>query len=294
MIKILIIPILLLAIGCGDFNRFYHDKRAVDKADYVDPDVVAVIGDTQITQEALLKTLRSLPLNQRNQYMSSPEKKYEFLETYINQLVLAKEARKRGYDQREYFKDNVEQHKNRLLVQMLGQEVLSDADLSDRAVTNYYEGNKNEYEFLDVSEIYVKRPQRGVSDESVLGTTKQIAGRIAKGEDFEQVGRAYQEGSKGNIRLSSSRQIRKGVYPPDVEAQLFSLSPGEIIGPLELGNGYYIIKLKSRTEPSSLEQVRRSVESDMTQQHFGDYSKGLWDSWDVEIYKDNLEEIELK
>src|SRR5574341_755426 len=142
----LIIPLLLIALtlSCSDFDNFYKGKRAVSKDLAGSSIVVAKIGGETITKEDLIKSLNGLPSEQRVSYLSSPERLREYLDSFINQTVLYKEAEKLGIDKREKIKESLQNYERWLLIQALSQDI-RDYQISEEEIKKYYEENPNSF-----------------------------------------------------------------------------------------------------------------------------------------------------
>src|SRR3990172_2915839 len=161
----LIISLLSMALilGCSDFDNFYQGKRVGSKDLTGSSIVVAKIGGETITKEDLIKSLNGLPPRQRINYLSSPERLREYLDSVIKQMVLYKEAEKMSIDKREKIKESLQNYERRLLIQALSQDIM-DHQISEEEIKKYYEQNPNSFKQIRVSEIFIKaNPEQGIS-----------------------------------------------------------------------------------------------------------------------------------
>ncbi len=273
------LTVCILLAGCGDMDKFQESRKEGARPVPKNPEVVAVVGEEEITIGDLDAALAKLPYNQKKLYESSPDRKASYLDALINQRVLSSEAEKMGIDRREDILQRTESYKRQLVGQALAQEILSGIEVSDDELRNYYEKNGNEFEKVKVTSLIVRK---GADGAAASKKAESLAGRAKAGEPWENLAAEADD--------SKSEDIQRGFFPPEIENEIFAAKEGEISGPLEVGNEFYIIKLDKGPEPVPFDEVSRKIEAAVVNEKVLEYVEGLRDKWGVVVYKERLEE----
>lgn len=273
------LTVCILLAGCGDMDRFQESRKEGARPVPKNPEVVAVVGEEEITIGDLDAALAKLPYNQKKLYESSPDRKASYLDALINQRVLSSEAEKMGIDKREDILQRTESYKRQLVGQALAQEILSGIDVSDDELRKYYEKNGKEFEKVKVTSLIVRK---GADGAAASEKAQSLAERAKAGEPWENLAAEADD--------SRSEDIQRGFFPPEIENEIFAAKEGRISGPLEVGNEFYIIKLDKGPEPVPFGEVSRKIEAAVVNEKVLEYVEGLRDKWGVVVYKERLEE----
>lgn len=282
---------LAVLAGCSDFNNFYEERKADRKLKAGDEDVVAIVGTEEITEGELTEALSRLPYKQRKIYQSSHEKMNEYLETYINQKVLYAEALKRGINRRKEILEKTGNFEKQLVTQTLGQEILKNIEVSESEILEYYEKNKSYFEQIGISEIFIKTdPANGVSRGDARIKAETVSERARAGDKFEDLAAEFSDGTALKKRGGGIGYINRGQLPPGIDERIFQMKEGEISEPLEVEDGFYIIKVEKRPRPLPEGKVSRKIQSELINEKLIEYMGGLREEWGVVVFKDRLEE----
>lgn len=282
---------LAVLAGCSDFDNFYRQKKTDYESKPGAPGVVAVIGSEEITLDELIEALNKLPLKKRKTYLSSREKLNEFLDAYINQKVIYAEALKRGIDRREDILERTENFKKQLIGQAFAQDILNDINISERDIQKYYDNNKEEFLRVGISIIFVKSdPEKDATRQDALTRAELVSQRAQAGDDFQKLAREYSDDAESIKRGGKVGYIEKGRYPPHIEERIFSMEEGEISKPLEVEDGFYIIKLDETAGMAPDGQTGRKIRSELVNKKVTEYVNGLREKWGVLTYKERLRE----
>lgn len=273
------LAICFLVAGCGDLDKFYEARKAGAGPVPQNPEVIAVVDGEEITKGDLNAALAKLPYKQKALYESSPERMAAYLDTLINQKVLSAEAVKRGIDRREDIIERTENLKRQLVGQALAQEILASIDVGEDDAREYYKKNLREFERVKASTLVVTQ---GTDRAAASEKAESIAERARAGEPWESLSKEADE--------SRNEYINRGAFPPEAEADIFGGNAGEISGPLEVGDEFFIIKLEKGPEPVPFSEVSRKIESAIVNEKVLEYVNGLREKWGVVVYKERLEE----
>ena len=225
-IFITLLSLITLTLGCSDFDKFYRQKNARTLDIKGGSEVVAKVGREKITKEDLVKSLESVSPNQRIIYLSSPQKLKDYLDSYINQIILYKEAEREGIDRREDIKEGLERYRRRLLIQAIGQEI-GGQKISEEDIKNYYNQNPKNLEQIKISHIFINLdPARGVTKNEARAKAELIAKRAKTGEKFQNLVDEFSDDSVSKKRGGDIGYISRGRLSPEIENNIFVLKEG--------------------------------------------------------------------
>jgi tetratricopeptide (TPR) repeat protein len=107
--------------------------------------IIAKIGDKEVTQGDLDFELNQMPPYIREQF-SSPAEKLEFLRQYIVEELLYDSAKRKGLDKDKEIIEGTFRAKKRLMAQqILSDEIKDKVNISQADVELYYKANKEKY-----------------------------------------------------------------------------------------------------------------------------------------------------
>lgn len=238
-----------------DFSAEYalQSKTAVDQSEQQKQpqgQVVATYGDQVVTMRDLDEKLELLPEEQRRQYRD-PQKKFMFLQQYLATELLARKAKKMGYDRDADVLEQLEDLKKQLMVQKMVQAQFNDkVDVTPEDLQLYYDANKQKYTepaAVRIAHIVVETED----------TAQEALAKINEGTEFAQVAADFSAdadtASKGGVIDQWLTLENAGA---DNRAQLVNaaleLNEGEVSQPIQDEQGYHIVKLLAKKPPKQL------------------------------------------
>jgi tetratricopeptide (TPR) repeat protein len=124
-------------------------------------EIIAKIGDRQITSGDLQFELSRLPVYLQDQ-IKTREQKLEFLKNYIAQELLFDSARRKGLEKNKEVREGVRQAEKSLMTQKLLQEEIENQigenKYSNADVELYFKANKDNYSEKDENGKIIKTP----------------------------------------------------------------------------------------------------------------------------------------
>ncbi len=98
--------------------------------------------------------------------------------------------------------------------------------------------------------------------EKARARIEALARRARAGEDFGVLARKHSDDADSAGRGGDLGTIRRGILPPELEAIVYALKPGEISGPVRTAYGYHLVKLIDYTPERRrpFEAVRKEIE----------------------------------
>lgn len=233
---------------------------AVTTPVFAQEEPVAVIGETEITQDAFYQAMKKVSGNVTLRTL--------ILENVLRQNVEDAEALKKAADEEvakqieeaggeENFQQlltyqklgNIEDYKYQIFMRNMFQEVVGkEIDMSDEAIQVYYE---NEYQpTMEAQHILVE-----TEDEA-----KAALERIQKGEEFDTVAKEVSKDSSAENGGLLSPFV-SGQMVKEFEDAVKNGTNGEIVPePVQSQYGFHIIKVLDNGEKKPLEEVRETVE----------------------------------
>ena len=262
---IIAVGLILMAPGCG---------RSSEKGE-----VLASIDDTEITVSDFNDRIENLPERYRDVVKN---RKSEYLQEYINDTLLYKEAMRKNLHKDKELQGVLEAARKKILVAKLLQDEVDDVIvINDEDVLAFYDENSVKYmtpEIMRVSHILV--PSRVQANE--------ILERLSAGENFEDLARAKSVDPTAQ-RAGDIGYFPKGQLMPEFEGACAQLQVGEISGVVKTKLGYHIIKLTDRRPPAPrpIEKVTDDIKSRLytakRQKLFTQLLKKLRDESDIQI-----------
>lgn len=202
-------------------------------------DVIAVVDGYRITVEDVLAELELSPEFYKASVSDNPD---AVLETYINQILIYREAKKH---EKKYRKNIAAKLKNyyikTLSKEFVENEISQNIKIDEDAIAEYYNANIEDFVIPEKVRIYeIVLPSRAKAEE--------ILRKLSYGESFETLAKresvAESRSKSGDLGWIDVRKLDK-----EIASLVSRISPGEILANIvrtELG--YHIIKLGGKTE----------------------------------------------
>ena len=221
---------LLFFTGCRDekVGQGVAEKRA--------PNVLALIGDEEITQGELDAAMESIPERKRAAVRN------RVLDSLIEARVFAEEARKAGFDKDPEVEKALERMTDETLARyFVKTHIDKEAEPSEEELRKYYEEHKDEFvvpEGVLIQEIVVKTQEEA----------KDVLKALKEGASFGGLAK------KKSIAPSWNKEghhgwLFKGQMDPVLEKMAFDLEKGKLSDIIKTEEGYYqIIEVLDKSE----------------------------------------------
>lgn len=227
--------------------------------------VYAQVGDVRITIGMIEDRLAAMQPFLRQRYRD-PEKLRQFADDMVRFELMAREAERRGYDERPQVVRTLKQNAVQLLIRREFDERITPETVTEEQVRAYYEAHADEFsraEMRRASHIRVATREEAQALRAEL---------LAGGADtFRQLARSRSLDEQTKLRGGDLRFFTAEGRPPGsrdlpVDERLvratFSLEHlGDLSEPVELPGGFSIVKLtgKRPAETRTLEQASRGI-----------------------------------
>lgn len=195
---------------------------------------------------------------------NNPEGRRMVLEQLINKKLFLADAAKNLYEYDPKFKAEFQKMKEEMLANFAIAKAVEGVKVTDEEAKAFFEENKNELmsgETVNASHILVDSEEKAT----------ELLSKINAGEI------SFEDAARANSSCPSSEQggnlgeFTRGQMVPEFDEACFSMSVGEIKGPVKTQFGYHLIKLNAKNEAKPIEfsdiadQIKQKLMSDKQQ-----------------------------
>ncbi|WP_446898220.1 peptidylprolyl isomerase [Clostridium sp. LBM24168] len=242
--------------------------------------ILAIVNGTEIKESDIQDSINRFPIDKRNQLNTDEGKKHLLNEMIFFELAY-NYAKDMNLENDEEYLRMIELAKKDILTQVAISKVMSNADVNDKEVEDYYNANKDMY----------KNPEK-VKAKHILVDSEEKAEKILKeiqdGMSFENAARKYSS-CPSKARGGDLGEFSRGQMVPEFENVAFMLDIGVISKPVKTQFGYHLIKVeeKIKTSRASYNQVKDSIKRGLLQERqayqYSKFDKELRKRYKVEI-----------
>ncbi len=232
------------------------------------------LNGKELGAQWIIKQLKPVEFPQKPLFQSENQFK-TVLDNLVTQQLIVDYGFAHGYDKEPDFRSKIDKYSDRYIKDaFVKKEISSKIRLSDAEVENYYQQHKND-KYLDREKVQVQ--EIFVKDEKLA---RELRKRIDAGENFGLLAEKYTERPAGKGTKGELPAFARGRYGR-MGQEAFKLKPGEVAGPIKLGNGWSIIKLEKHIKPGPkpLAKVKGQVQSDLKKE----IQKKKADEWDAKL-----------
>ncbi len=233
---------------------------------------------------------------------------------YLNMYLMAHEAEKRDLEHTDpMVKEMLELSRMQVLSMALNQQLQEKTKPTDAEIEKYYNDNPSAFVEIGLRRLYIPKPvqapptapapsNNGAAPAPASATPKpedveaqkaaaeKLRDRAAAGEDLDKLEKEAFEAA-GNKQTPPPTQMgnrRHNILPPDQDAEVFALNPGQVSKLFENPGGWYLYKVESKRtlalndvkeeiqrklQPEKLNDARQAitgkVKSDLNEKYFG-------------------------
>jgi peptidyl-prolyl cis-trans isomerase C len=237
LMKVLSVRVLVCVVVCLLFLTGCRDEK-VGKGDAEkrDSNVLALIGDEEITKEDLEAAMEQIPEKKRTALRN------RVLDSLIEARVFAEEAKKAGFTEDPEVQKALERMTDETLARyFIKTHIDKEAEPSEEEVRKYYEEHKDQFVVPD-----------GVMIQEIVVKTREEAQKVLKalkgGASFEDLAK------KESIAPSWKKEghegwLFKGKMDPELEKVAFDLEKGKLSDIIKTEKGYYqVVKVLDKSE----------------------------------------------
>jgi len=258
---ILLIVISLALTACN------KKEGAVKTKD--ESNIILVVGNEKLTETELQEKIETLPTKYK-EYSKSEKGREALIEEIAIRKMLKQEAVKKGIEETESYKKDLEEIREDLLIKhMVSKKIVEGVKLTDSELKSEYEKNKENFktqEKIKAAHILIN-----VSDDMTEAQVEDAKERAEKiltevtQANFNEMAKKYSEGptSENGGELG---WFEKNSMVKEFGDAAFTGVPGKIYGSIvKTQFGYHIIYIQDKKEVGYLdfEDVKSSLEKEL-------------------------------
>lgn len=169
-----------------------------------------------------------------------------------------------------------------------------DADITPEEQKKFYESNRQRYATARVRVIYVSYmlnppkttapgAKKIASEPEARAKAEAILKELRAGADFAKLVKQYSEHTESAAKDGDFGTIRgSDNYPEDVKKAVLAGKAGDLIGPIRLGNGYYIFRVdESILQP--YDSVKDEIFTELKDKRFYSWIEKVRSAVDVKL-----------
>lgn len=235
-------------------------------ADPAHTDVLAKVGNTEITRDMLDNIIATIPEENRVPFLT-PDGRKKILEEVLSFMLFAEAAKREGMDKEPAVKTRLDYVQTEYLAREYFRRYLAKtAPITEEELAAYYKQHQSEF-----------KPPEEVQARHILAQTESDANKVMEqvkaGKDFAELAKKHSidpaAAKGGKLELPDGKDwLPKGTFEKSFEFTLFKIPKGEVGGPVKTQFGWHILKVDDRRQPEmpAFVQVRGMIKSRLQDQ----------------------------
>ncbi len=231
-----------------------------------DNGLLATIGKDDVKIDEMLRILEDLDGERKQSLKENPAMLNQIVRTLLIQRVVLGEAKAQGWDKSPEVQRNLERVRDAAIAESFLQSKAEPASEypSEAELAEAYEAAKpnllvpRQYR---VAQIFIAA-QEGKAKARLDAALADLAKPEA---DFAAVARLHSQDTQSNSRDGIIGWVAENQLQPEVKAALEELKKDEVSKPIQLADGWHIVKWMEKKEPytASLAEVRDELRSQL-------------------------------
>jgi len=260
-----------LALWKPDLKPFSSLRSATTStADAGGGKVVMRVNGEAVTESEFQAAYSQLPEDMQRQF-ASEQGKQSFAEQMVRLKLLEQEGRKLGVEKDPKVAGQLAADHTNIIAAAAAQKLVPQP--TNDAVMKFYNENRKNFESMELSHILVAYqggmvpPKNGkpLSQQDALKKAQALSQQLKKGGDFAKAARENSDDAASAERGGLLGPLSPGMLPPELEAQVFPLQPGQVSDPVPSRYGVHIFKAGAHSA-QPLEQVKQGISRRVQQQ----------------------------
>jgi peptidyl-prolyl cis-trans isomerase C len=261
----LLILVAILATGAS----------AQPPAEHTAGDVLAKVGDKEITRDMLDNIIATIPQENRVPFLT-PDGRKKILDEVISFMLFSQSAKAEGIDKEPAVETRLEYVQDEYLArEYFRRHAEKEALISEEALKEYYENHLSEF-----------KPPEEIKARHILVKTEAQANKlleqIKSGADFVELAKKHSidpaAAHGGLLQLPNGNDwLPKGTFEKGFEHVLFRIPKGQVGGPIKSQFGWHLLKVEDRRQPETpaYVQVRGLIKNRLQDQKYSELHNKL-------------------
>ena len=239
-------------------------------------EVVAKLGDTDVTVEQIQDFVRTLDPATRKQALADPETMIRLVRLELTRMVVLREAKAKNWEQRPEVAAAMQRARDQAVITSYLTSVdAPPADFpSDAEIQSAYNLNRDKFMVprqYDLQQIYVALPPGG--DKKAEAAAEKRADDLARKAkaryaDFAALARANSDEKESAAKGGDLGWAPENQIMPEIVRQVSGMSNGDVSDPIRAADGWHIIRLVDTkpAAPRPLAEVHDAIVAALRQQ----------------------------
>lgn len=235
-------------------------------ADPAQTNVLAKVGNTEITRDMLDHIIDTIPEENRVPFLT-PDGRKKILEEVVSFMLFAEAAKRDGIDKEPAVKTRLDYVQTEYLArEYFRRHLAKTTPITEEELAAYYKEHQSEF-----------KPPEEVQARHILVKTESDANKVLEqvkaGKDFADLAKKFSidpaAAKGGKLELPDGKDwLPKGTFEKSFEYTLFKIPKGDVGGPLKTQFGWHILKVDDRRQPETpaFVQVRGMIKSRLQDQ----------------------------
>ena len=232
--------------------------------------VIMHVNGVAVTEAEFQAAYSQLPEDMQRQFANEAGKQ-AFAEQMVRLKLLEQEGVKAGVEKDPHVAAQLAADHTNIIAAAMAQKLVPQP--TPEAVQKFYNENKQKFEAMELSHILIAyeggavpaRNGKPLSQQEALKKAQSIAQQLKAGADFAKLARQYSDDTSSAERGGVLGPFSPGMLPPDIEAHVAQLQPGQVSDPVPSRFGVHLFKAGAHTS-QPLEQVRVGISRRVQQQ----------------------------
>jgi len=273
--------------------------------------VLARVGDRTITLGDFASAIEHMDQFDRMRYQA-PERRKELLNEMIDVMLLADEARARGYDKDPQTEQDLREILRDAYLRKVRQGVPQPKEIPDTEVKAYFDAHKADFHDPERRRLSVVVLPSRAAAEAVLATARGASpsqwGELVRGKSIDPSAKANVPvdlaGDIGFVSPPGDPRGANGRVPDEVRTAAYespTVNAGDVVSHVvPVGsNRFYVVRITSKTDPHdrALADVENTIRVKLAQQKAHDKEEssidGLRQQFQVKIDETALGQVQV-
>lgn len=280
----------LIVFACGAAAQAPAPAAAPQAEAQTAPDAIVLsVGDQKLTKQQFEDLIRALP-PQLQGAAQGPQRR-EFALQIAELIAVAGEAEQRKMHERSDISMRLRYQRENILAGALYQEMVEKATVSEEAIREAYDRNKEAFEQATAKHILLRfkgsrvparegKPE--LSEDEARAKAAALKQRISAGASFDDVAKEESDDTGSAQTGGSLGTFSRGQMIPAFEEAAFTQPIGVVGDPVRTDFGYHLILVESRNT-KTLDEVRAELERELKPQVAREQLKALAESKSITL-----------
>jgi len=217
--------------------------------------VVAQVGNEQLTEEKLNARITMLPPQVQEMLKNNPATRGQLINAWVEMILWAKDAESQGLEKTPDIQLKLSDMRHSVLAMAAKEKLAKDMEVSSAERDEYYQQHKQEFikpEEVSAQHILINLPEKSTPEEETKAQAivKEVQEKIKKNESFAELAKTYSDDPGSKTNGGNLGPFGRGRMVPEFEKAAFATPVGQVSEPVRTKFGFHLIKVNEKTPES--------------------------------------------